>query len=76
MFGSKKSTVTILLSVEGMKCPNCARRVKEAIEKTRGASAEIDLAAAVATVVAPENTDPAVLAAAVTAAGFPASVKA
>jgi small subunit ribosomal protein S7 len=30
----KKSTITFTLSVQGMKCPNCARRVKEAIEKT------------------------------------------
>ena len=42
----KKNTITFTLSVQGMKCPNCAKRVKDAIEKTRGASAEIDLAAA------------------------------
>lgn len=72
----KKSTITFTLSVQGMKCPNCARRVKEAIEKTRGASAEIDLAAATATVTAPEKTDAVAVAAAVTEIGFPASVQA
>ena len=70
----KKNTITFTLSVQGMKCPNCAKRVKDAIEKTRGASAEIDLAAATAAVTAPEKTDPASVAAAVTEIGFPASV--
>jgi copper chaperone CopZ len=72
----KKNTITFTLSVQGMKCPNCAKRVKDAIEKTRGASAEIDLAAASAVVTAPEKTDPAAVAAAVTEIGFPASVQA
>lgn len=76
MFGMKKENTTIVLQVEGMKCPNCAKRVKETLEKTRGVSAEIDLAAATATVTAPAGTDASKLAAAVTEAGFPASVHA
>ena len=75
MFGFTKETVSFVLSVEGMKCPNCARRVKETVEKIRGARAEIDLEAKTASVTAPAKTDPAAVAEAVTAAGFPASVR-
>lgn len=71
-----KSTKTVVLSVEGMKCKMCAARVKSTLEKFRGVSAEIDLDAACATVVCPEKQDSDALAAAVTEAGFPASVKA
>ena len=70
-----KSTKTVVLSVEGMKCKMCAARVKSTLEKFRGVSAEIDLENAAATVICPEKQDSAALAAAVTEAGFPASVK-
>ncbi len=71
-----KSTKTVVLSVEGMKCEKCAARVKSTLEKVRGVSAEISLDDASATVICPEKTDAAALAAAVTEAGFPASVRA
>ena len=70
-----KSAKTVILSVEGMKCPKCAARVKAALEKFRGVSAEISLDGASATVVCPEKTDAAALAAAVSEAGFLASVR-
>jgi len=74
MFGSPKKTV--ILTVAGMKCPHCAASVKAALEKIRGVKAEIDLEKAEAAVSCPEKTDADALAAAVTEAGFPASVKA
>ena len=70
-----KSTKTVTLSVEGMKCKMCAARVKSTLEKFRGVTAEIDLENASATVICPEKQDAAALAAAVTEAGFPASVR-
>ena len=72
MFASKK--ITVILHADGMMCRHCAARVKTAVEKTRGASAEIDLDAKTVTVTCPAGTDAAALAAAVTEAGYPARV--
>lgn len=72
MFGTKK--ITVLLHVDGMMCQHCAAHVKAAVSKFRGASAEVDLEAKTASVTCSAGTDPAALAAAVTEAGYPASV--
>lgn len=72
MFTVKKKTV--VLHAEGMLCEHCAARVRAAVEKTRGASAAVDLAAKTVTVECPEKTDAQRLADAVTEAGYPARV--
>jgi len=71
----KKSSSSFTLAVSGMKCEMCAARVRKTIESFRGASANIDLAAGIASVSAPDNIIPAAVAEAVTNAGFPAEVK-
>lgn len=67
----------ITLSVQGMTCQHCERRVKKAIEALAGEGAAQVSAAESRAVVAPANpVDPAALAEAVTKAGYPATVAA
>ena len=66
---------TVVLNVEGMMCVKCAGRVKTALEKIHGVSAEVDLEAKTVTVTCPKALAPEDLAKAVTDAGYPATVR-
>jgi len=71
----KKSTAAYTLSVSGMMCHKCAARVEEAVAKTRGAKAAINLADGEVTVTCPAAADIAAIVADITAAGYPAELK-
>ena len=73
MFGLSKKH-TIVLNVSGMHCPKCQKKVADALNAVKGASAEVDLAAGKANVVCPESVSVDVLIAAVKAVGFEASL--
>jgi len=73
MFGLSKKH-TIVLNVSGMHCPKCQKKVSDALNAVKGASAEVDLAAGKAAVVCPESVSVDVLIAAVKAVGFEASL--
>lgn len=61
----------IIFSVEGMRCQNCARHVKEAAESVGGViSAKVDLEAKTVTVKALPTVDPQQITTAITQAGY------
>jgi len=63
----------VRLSVQGMTCHNCVRHVEDALKAVAGVTgAQVDLGKKLA-VVTGERLDPAKLAGAVTAAGYPAA---
>ncbi len=67
--------MTTILHVEKMHCDACARRVTKAVEQAApGATVAVDLAAGRVTVqsAGERQADAAAIAAAVTAAGYPA----
>lgn len=74
MFEKKINTV---ISVEGMHCNHCKARVEKALKSVKGVKKfEVSLETASADVIYAEGkTTPDEIAAAITAAGFPASVK-
>ena len=61
---------TTRLTIEGMTCQNCVRRVENALNELDGAWATVDLKSAQATVRMKEALPPQVLAAAVRKAGY------
>jgi Cu+-exporting ATPase len=64
---------TIELAVDGMTCASCAAGVERVLRAQRGvAEARVEFMTGRATVKADPSTDPDALAAAVTAAGYPA----
>ncbi|WP_082745193.1 heavy metal translocating P-type ATPase [Burkholderia savannae] len=66
---------TVTLTVGGMTCGGCARRVEQALRKVRGVTAATaDLATARATVGIARDADPRTLVAAVEQAGYRADV--
>ena len=68
----KESIMSTIFKVEKMTCNGCARRVTKAIQSIDAAAqVNIDLASGQVE-VAPDSADPAVVAAAITAAGYPA----
>ncbi|WP_082717486.1 MULTISPECIES: heavy metal translocating P-type ATPase [Burkholderia] len=68
-------TATVTLTVGGMTCGGCARRVEQALRKVRGVTAATaDLATARATVGIARDADPRTLVAAVEQAGYRADV--
>ena len=75
MFGSK--TEKAVISIEGMMCEHCKKRVEDALGAVKGVkSADVSLEGKCAEVEYAEGkTTPEALAAAVTAAGYTASVK-
>ena len=74
MFENKEKTV---LSIEGMMCKHCVAHVSEALKACKGVKQfDVDLESASAEVIyAPSVVTPEAIAAAVTAAGYPAKVK-
>jgi copper chaperone len=63
----------VTLKIEGMKCGGCVASVKQALEVIEGVeSVEVSLEQHTATVRG--TADPAILAEAVTSAGYPAEV--
>ena len=74
MFEKKINSV---ISVEGMHCNHCKARVETALKSVKGVKKfEVSLETASADVIYAEGkTTPEEIAAAITAAGFPASVK-
>ena len=75
MFGSK--TEKTVISVEGMMCEHCKKRVEDALNAVKGVkNYDVSLENKRAEVEYSEGkTTPAEIAAAVTAAGYKASVK-
>lgn len=67
-FGRKSYT----LSVEGMMCKHCAARVAAAVEKTKGAKADVNLEEKTVTVSCPKDTDIQTVIDTLTAEGYPA----
>jgi Cu+-exporting ATPase len=66
---------TIELSVDGMTCAGCATGVERVLRSQRGVlAARVEFMTGRATVEAESSADPAALASAVTAAGYPAHV--
>ncbi|WP_151636332.1 heavy-metal-associated domain-containing protein [Noviherbaspirillum aerium] len=62
------------LLVEGMTCGGCARRITTAVQAVdKAAAVEVDLPARLIRVVSAEDAE--IVARAVTAAGYPASVR-
>ncbi len=70
----ENKTMTTTLKVNGMACQNCVRHVKEALEAFEGVKADVNLEAGSATVEHSDAVTAEALAAAVTAAGYEASV--
>ncbi|ALK35040.1 heavy metal translocating P-type ATPase [Burkholderia plantarii] len=67
---------TTELSIEGMTCGGCARRVERTLAAIPGVvTAQVDLGAKTASVASLPDVDAATLADAVTAAGYPARVR-
>ncbi len=65
------------LSIEGMTCASCVGRVEKALRAVPGVlGAEVNLATETARVEAPASISPAILIAAVSAAGYAASLRA
>lgn len=62
--------MTKTVKIEGMSCKHCAMRVEKALNALGGVSAAVDLAAASATVSSETEVSDAVLAAAVSGAGY------
>ncbi|MBQ7161122.1 MAG: heavy-metal-associated domain-containing protein [Clostridia bacterium] len=75
MFGSKTEKTTV--AIEGMMCEHCKKRVEGALDAHKGVKKyEVSLENKCAEVEYAEGkTTPAEIAAAVTAAGYTASVK-
>ena len=71
LFG-KKETYTI--SVEGMMCKHCAARVTAAVEKTKGAKADVNLEEKTVTVTCPKGTDIASVIDTLAAEGYKATL--
>ncbi len=70
----ENKTMTTTLKVNGMACQNCVRHVKEALEAFDGVKADVNLEAGSATVEHSDAVKAETLAAAVTEAGYEASV--
>ncbi|MGL4177908.1 MAG: cation transporter, partial [Dermatophilaceae bacterium] len=62
------------LVIEGMTCASCAARVEKRLSALEGVSATVNYATAKARATVPEGTEPAVLVAAVEAAGYHATL--
>lgn len=63
------------ITVEGMSCPSCAKRVAKALQEVPGvAVAEVSLDARTATVCTTATVEPALLVAAVEKKGYTARV--
>ena len=61
---------TVTLTVDGMTCGNCVRRVENALNRLDGVWAEVDLGARRATVRTKQRPDEAALRQAVRGAGY------
>lgn len=74
---SATTPTKVALRVENMTCPACSITIEEALDKAPGVTARhIDTQAATVTVAFDaERTSTAVIAKAITDAGFPATVK-
>ena len=73
MFGIGKKH-TVVLNVSGMHCPKCQKKVSDALNAVKGASASVELESGKATVVCPESVSGDMLCDAVKAVGFGAVV--
>lgn len=70
MFGFGKK-ITVVIKVNGMHCPRCAEKVKNAVSAVKDVkSVAVDLEGKSVTVAALEKFDISAVKAAITAAGF------
>ncbi len=73
---AKESLETVVLDVEGMMCAGCVSTVEKKLDQCEGVtSATVNLVTEVAAVTCQPQTDPQLLAQALTAAGYPSKVR-
>lgn len=72
--GAEQARHQVELAVGGMTCASCAMRIEKRLNRLDGVSATVNYATEKAKVDFPADTDPAVLVAAVEAAGYTAAL--